>query len=66
MGYISELRALVGHRPLIQACAGALILEEEGLDLQYFAFDELPAALNPADRPILQEFVRHRAGGDTP
>jgi mutator protein MutT len=30
MGYVSDLRAVVGCRPLILAAAGALILDEQG------------------------------------
>jgi 8-oxo-dGTP pyrophosphatase MutT (NUDIX family) len=149
VGYVSELRALVGQRPLILACAGALILDEqgrlllqhrtdngcwgipgggmelgeslegtarrevreetgleigamtlfgiftgpeyfytypngdqayfvsavyltsdisgdlevnrsEGLELRFFAVQELPSELNPADRPIIEQFVHAR------
>ena len=28
MGYIMDLRAVVGHRPLIMTCAGVLVLNE--------------------------------------
>jgi mutator protein MutT len=30
MSYVADLRALVGHRPLILAAAGVLILDEQG------------------------------------
>ena len=30
MGYVSELRALVGHRPLVLAVAGALVVDAAG------------------------------------
>ena len=29
MGYIMDLRKVVGHRPLIMTCAGVLIINEE-------------------------------------
>jgi len=29
MGYIMDLRKVVGHRPLFMTCAGVLIINEE-------------------------------------
>jgi hypothetical protein len=55
VGYVQELRALVGNRPLLLPGAEVLILDALGLD-------DLPADLRRSSRAVLERYRARRAG----
>ena len=52
MGYIMDLRKVVGHRPLIMTCAGVLIINKEN------QMDNLPENITQNNFPAIDRFRR--------